>query len=106
MLLQYLQSHGSITGLEAFQKLGIMSYTKRIAELRNAGVLIASTYITQKSKFGVKRFVRYDYGGMLEELVKESKKEIAKEHKAKEKKASKKSVKKPLKNKGKAKKRK
>ncbi len=58
-LLRYLQEHGSITGLEALTQLGIMSYTKKISQLRAAGIIIRNEWQTKRSRFGVKRFVRY-----------------------------------------------
>lgn len=59
MLLNYLIENKSITGLEALKNLGIISYTKRISNLRAQGVLIESQWVTRKSKFGLKKFVRY-----------------------------------------------
>ena len=59
MLLNYLIENKSITGLEALKNLGIISYTKRISNLRSQGVLIESQWVTRKSKFGLKKFVRY-----------------------------------------------
>lgn len=58
-LLVYLQKHGEITGLEALMKLGIMSYTKKISQLRADGVEIRSEWQTKRSRFGLKRFVKY-----------------------------------------------
>lgn len=59
MLLDYLIENGSITGLEALKHLGILSYTKRISCLRALGVQIDSQWISKKSRFGLKRFVKY-----------------------------------------------
>ncbi|MBO7735938.1 MAG: hypothetical protein J6S67_25435 [Methanobrevibacter sp.] len=58
-LLNYLMEHKEITGLEALTKLGIMSYTKRISCLRERGVVIKSEWQTRRSRFGLKRFVKY-----------------------------------------------
>ena len=60
LMLQYLVDHKSITGIESLTKLGIICYTKVISELRANGVLIESEYVTHKSRFGRKRFVRYN----------------------------------------------
>lgn len=60
LMLDYLIKHKSITGLESLTKLGIMSYTKVISLLRESGVLIESEWVTHKSRFGLKRFVRYN----------------------------------------------
>lgn len=59
MLLQYLMRHKTITGLEALTKLGIMSYTKRISQLRAMGVGIHGEWHTRRSRFGLKKFKRY-----------------------------------------------
>lgn len=60
MMLQYLEKHGSITGLVALTSLGIISYTKVISLLRASGVVIESEYKTHRSRFGLKRFVQYN----------------------------------------------
>ena len=59
MMLEYLIKNHEITGLESLTKLGIMSYTKVISDLRANGVLIESEWVTRKSRFGLKRFVKY-----------------------------------------------
>lgn len=59
LMLQYLMENHEITGLEALKKLGILSYTKVISDLRANGVLIESEWVTHKSRFGLKRFVKY-----------------------------------------------
>ena len=60
LMLQYLMKNHSITGLESLTKLGIMSYTKVISVLRDNGVVIESEWMTRKSRFGLKRFVKYN----------------------------------------------
>lgn len=59
LMLQYLMENHEITGLEALKNLGILSYTKVISDLRANGVLIESEWMTHKSRFGLKRFVKY-----------------------------------------------
>ena len=59
MMLQYLMKNHEITGLEALKHLGILSHTKVISDLRANGVLIESEWVTHKSRFGLKRFVKY-----------------------------------------------
>lgn len=59
-MLTYLMKHHSITGLESLTKLGIMSYTKVISTLRDEGVVIESEWVTRKSRFGLKLFVKYN----------------------------------------------
>lgn len=59
LMLQYLIKNHEITGLESLTKLGIMSYTKIISDLRANGVLIESEWVSRKSRFGLKRFVKY-----------------------------------------------
>lgn len=57
-LLQYLQEHGSITGLEALAKLGIIRCASRIHDLRKAGVCIQSASIPVINRFGEKCSVK------------------------------------------------
>ena len=59
LMLQYLMENHEITGLEALKNLGILCYTKVISDLRAGGVLIESEWVTHKSRFGLKRFVKY-----------------------------------------------
>ena len=54
---EYLFTHGSITGLEALRKLGCFRLSARILELRQIGMQIETTYITQRQK----RFAKYSY---------------------------------------------
>lgn len=59
LMLSYLMKYKTITGLEALTKLGIMSYTKCISRLRAMGVVISGEWKTHKSRFGLKRFMKY-----------------------------------------------
>lgn len=59
LMLEYLIKNHEITGLESLTKLGIMSYTKVISDLRAGGVVIESEWVSNRSKFGLKRFVKY-----------------------------------------------
>ncbi|MBO7421913.1 MAG: helix-turn-helix domain-containing protein [Oscillospiraceae bacterium] len=42
-VLRYIEEHGSITPLEAFEDLGIMRLSARIKDLRDLGYLIRTT---------------------------------------------------------------
>ena len=60
MLLDYLQQHGSVTGLQALIELGIMNYKGRIHDLRKLGYTIKTEYITRMNAHGEKKtFARY-----------------------------------------------
>lgn len=59
MIANHLVKYKSITGLEALQKYGILSYTKRISLLREQGFVIKTEWVTNRSKFGNKRFAKY-----------------------------------------------
>lgn len=52
LLLQYLKEHGSITGAEAFEKLGIYRLSARIADLRAEGYVIETIYKQEVNKRG------------------------------------------------------
>lgn len=52
LLLQYLKEHGSITGAEAFEKLGIYRLSARIADLRAEGYVIETVYKHKTNKKG------------------------------------------------------
>ena len=64
MLLDYLQQHGSVTGLQALSELGIMNYKGRIHDLRKMGYAIRTDYITRMNAHGeVKTFAQYTLKG-------------------------------------------
>ena len=64
MLLDYLQQHGSVTGLQALSELGIMNYKGRIHDLRKLGYTIRTDYITRMNAHGdVKTFAQYTLKG-------------------------------------------
>lgn len=59
-ILDYLRTHPYMTGMDAVTKLGIMSYTKRISELRRQGHEIESVWIYDTNRDGDQvRYVRY-----------------------------------------------
>lgn len=51
-LLEYLDKHGSITQLEAIEKLGIMRLGARIFDLKRTGYKIKTEMIEVKNRFG------------------------------------------------------
>lgn len=42
-ILRYMETHGSITSMEAFEKLGITRLSGRIKDLKDQGYRISST---------------------------------------------------------------
>ena len=59
ILLQYMQKHGSITGMESVM-LGVMNYKGRIFDLRKAGHEIMTKMETVTNSYGEKKtYARY-----------------------------------------------
>ena len=59
-ILEYMQKHGSITSLEAFEKIGCTRISARIWDLRSDGYIIASTRESGLNRFGERtNYVRY-----------------------------------------------
>ena len=50
--LAYLREHGSITSFEADIRLGIISFPKRILELKQMGFYITSKFEKVENRFG------------------------------------------------------
>jgi hypothetical protein len=59
-ILEYMKTHGSITGQQATKELNIMDYRKRISELRHAGTGIKSVWRFHRNADG-KRSRYYEY---------------------------------------------
>lgn len=60
MVLDYLERHGSITPLEAMNKLGIMRLGARIYDLKESGVKIITDRVSEKNRNGeLVSFARY-----------------------------------------------
>lgn len=53
MILAYLYEYGSITPMEAIEKLGCMRLAARISDLKKRGYNIISQRVTAKNRFGV-----------------------------------------------------
>ena len=51
-ILDYMERHGSITPLEAMNKLGIMRLGARIFDLKDSGIKIVTERVTEKNRFG------------------------------------------------------
>ena len=63
-IIDYMEIHGTITQLEALQKLGIMRLASRISDLRRKGYSIESEMVTVENRYGEKcRVKRYSLGG-------------------------------------------
>lgn len=59
-ILDYFDSHGSITQLEALNELGIMRLASRISDLRKRGYMIESKAVVVHNRYGEKcRVKRY-----------------------------------------------
>lgn len=58
-ILDYIQTHGSITTMEAFSNLHITRLAARIEELKRDGHKIHCTIVTKDSPEGPVRFGRY-----------------------------------------------
>ena len=58
LALKYLQTHGSITSLEAVSELGILSFPKRICEIEKMGYLIKKKTETVVNRYGKKVSVK------------------------------------------------
>lgn len=59
-VLDYLERHGSITPLEAMNKLGIMRLGARIFDLKESGINIITERVSEKNRFGeLVNFARY-----------------------------------------------
>lgn len=54
MMLNHLQTHGSITGMEAYE-MGIMNYKGRINDLRKLGFQIKTEMVTRVNAKGQKK---------------------------------------------------
>ena len=59
-VLDYMERHGSITPLEAMNKLGIMRLGARIYDLKDSGVKIITERVTERNRNGeLCSFARY-----------------------------------------------
>lgn len=64
MILNHLQSYGTITSLEAIQEYGITRLSDRIYTLRNKGYVITNDWASGLNRFGKKvRWVKYTLEG-------------------------------------------
>lgn len=69
--IAYMQVHGSITSREAFIKLGIMSFPKRICEMQNEyGIVIGAKWESGVTEDGQPyRVKRYHIVAMPQEVA-------------------------------------
>lgn len=59
-ILNYMETEGSITQLDALKEFGCMRLASRISELRRAGVPIKRTMEASKNRYGEKvYYARY-----------------------------------------------
>lgn len=68
--IEYMEIHGSITSREAFIHLGIMSFPKRICEMREYGVIVGYVWESGVNDDGtVWRAKRYHIVAKPEEVT-------------------------------------
>lgn len=53
-ILDYIDTNGSITPMEAWEHLGVTKLATRISELRKAGETIKKKYVSGVNRFGEK----------------------------------------------------
>lgn len=53
-ILDYIDTYGSITPMEAWEHLGVTKLATRISELRKGGEKIEKRYVTGINRFGEK----------------------------------------------------
>lgn len=59
-IVQYMRDFGSITPMEAFEKLGITKLATRIGEIARGGQAVTRRMVTEKNRYGETiRFMRY-----------------------------------------------
>ena len=64
-LLDYMLVHGSVTGMQSINELGVMNYKGRIFDLRKLGYTIETKYETRINSLGEeKTFARYILKGV------------------------------------------
>jgi hypothetical protein len=51
-VIDYMETHGSITPLEALQEISVMRLASRISDLRKQGYSICKEMVKAKNKFG------------------------------------------------------
>tara|TARA_R100001224_G_scaffold113356_1_gene98510 strand:- start:914 stop:1192 length:279 start_codon:yes stop_codon:yes gene_type:complete len=62
-ILQYMETHGSITALQAMRDLGIYRLAARIHDLKKLHWVIERDYITVSNRYGgVTQIARYQFG--------------------------------------------
>lgn len=63
-ILAYMDKHGSITQMEAMNKIGVMRLASRISDLRRLGYPIESQTVVVKNRYREKcRIKRYSMKG-------------------------------------------
>lgn len=61
-IAEYIDEHGSITPIEAFQDLGITKLATRVSEMKRAGIEFKQERISSKNRFGKPvSFMRYSW---------------------------------------------
>ena len=64
-LLDYMLVHGSVTGMQSINELGILNYKGRIFDLRKMGYTIETRYISRMNRNGeMKTFAQYILKGV------------------------------------------
>ena len=65
--MDYMLVHGSVTGMQSINELGVMNYKGRIHDLRKMGYTIETRYISRMNRNGeMKTFAQYSLNGVGE----------------------------------------
>lgn len=66
-LLDYMLVHGSVTGMQSINELGILNYKGRIFDLRKMGYTIETRFVSRMNRNGeMKTFAQYSLKGVGE----------------------------------------
>ena len=57
-VLDFMNNHGSITRLQAYDSLGITELPKRISEMKKAGIPIGDEWVEVVNRYGEKTRVK------------------------------------------------
>ena len=57
-VVEYMETHGSITQYEALNELGVMRLASRISDLKKEGYVIESKTVAVKNRYGEDCYVK------------------------------------------------
>ena len=62
-IINYIEEHGSITPMDAFEALGITKLATRVSEIIRDGIPVYKSWEEGENRYGEKvRFMRYSLG--------------------------------------------